>query len=90
MTPFFPGIPIAISKYLELDDLTNMVSRHFAQSVLHYKVHDLKVCTMNNLFVLEWIENGSEQLLIMNCSNCVSLNSSDPPAFEAEGIYLSN
>jgi hypothetical protein len=45
---------------------------------------------MDNLFVLEWIENGSEQLLIMNCSNCVSLNSSDPPAFEAESINLSN
>jgi len=67
-----------------------VVSCHFAQSILHYKVHDLKVCTMNNLLILEWIKNGSEQLFVMDCSDCVSLHGSDPPAFEAESVYLRN
>jgi hypothetical protein len=65
-----------------------MVSCHFAQSILHDKPHDLKICTVDNLFILEWIKNGPEQFLIMDCSNGVSLHGSDPPAFEAESINL--
>lgn len=67
-----------------------MVSSHFAQSILHYKVHDLKICAMNNLFILEWIKNGPEQFFVMDSSNCVSLHGSYPPAFKAESINLSD
>jgi hypothetical protein len=65
-----------------------VVSCHFAKSILHYKVNNLKVCTVDNLLILERIKNGPEQLLIMYCGDCVSLHGSDPPAFEAESVNL--
>ena len=65
-----------------------MISRHLAQSLLHDWLDYLQICSMDDLLIKEGIENGPQQLLVVNLLNSMSLHCSDPQHFIASIIYL--